>query len=251
MNSSGIIYPEKKRDKPKTENALKRELKSTPFDLNASVSNTNQTIVGDTVKPNVRNDRIDDFLNIPENYPEGSSMDAEIENKQFKYDIPKINTQNYNSSPIRTVATNIRSRDSNYSNRNDEQSNLSKSFMIDHEKAMIRRKKYQEELNNIKKNSTKKKKLKKNTSTGKIGRKSSSKTSGKKYPKTKTDKKKEIRKHVEKVKQNDKTKKESIFKDIFSLNIVQNIVLRYVVAIVSGIIIFGIIFSGLGLIGTQ
>jgi len=128
-----------------------------------------------------------------------------------------------------------------------EELNLSRSFKIDHEIAEIKRKKYSQELSKLKRKSEKKSKTK--VMKKRIETSSSSKKSRK--TESRDNKKSELKKKVEKAKIQDDGEKESLFHNILSLNIVENIILRYVVAIISGIIIFGIIFTGLGLISNQ
>jgi hypothetical protein len=185
---------------------------------------------------------IDDYLNIPSDQAEPGSPDVEVENKQFNYDLPQKNTQNYipqSKHPTRNRSSVIK-RSLSY--RDENESNLSNSFKIDHKKAEIKRKKYSKELEKLKKKSNSKK-LK---TTTRNTRKKKGDTSRRNH-KT-SDKKKELKEKVERVKKNDNGKDESIFNNLLSLNIVENITLRYVVAIISGIVVFGIIFTGLGLI---
>jgi len=220
MKSSGIIFPDRQDEKDIEKTFGQENLSTQNFQVNSSPASKDSPISG--------------------------PAESEIENKQFKYDIPQKNRRNYISTTYRSANTSVSNRYKRDPIENLDQSNLSKSFKVDHERAMIRRKKYKDELKRIKGKNNKRTTKNKNNVVIKKSRKS---LSNKKTSSIKTkDKKQELKTQIEKAKKNESEKGESILKDIFSLNIFKNVILRYVVAIISGVIIFGIIFSGLGLI---
>lgn len=246
MKTSGIIFPDENQDNNTTQNTLTSE---SPASLVSSKQNpqAHQSSIEEVDNSYAEKDKVENYLNIPSGDLEIGSMDAEIENKQFNYDLPQKNTKNYIPLQDLTSTRTPYQRRNSVNAKSNEESNLSKSFKIDHRKAEIKRKEYSRELTKLKRSSLKSKKLK---TSNKIRNKTSK--SSKKYKgKTKVDRKKELKTQVAKAKKHDNSKKESIFRDLLSLNIVENIVLRYVVAIIAGIIVFGTIFTGLGLVSNQ
>ena len=246
MKTSGIIFPDENQDNNTTQNTLTSEFPASHV-VSTQNPQAHHSSVEDADNAYVEKNKVGKHLNISSGDLEIGSMDVEIENKQFNYDLPQKNTKNY--IPLQdSTPTRISYQRKNSTNTQDTlESNLSKSFKIDHRKAEIKRKEYSRELTKLKRSSLKSKKLK---TSNKI-RNKTSKSSNKYKSKTKRNRKKELKTQVAKAKKRDSSKKESIFRDLLSLNIVQNIILRYIVAIIAGIIVFGTIFTGLGLVSNQ
>jgi len=194
---------------------------------------------------NVQSLRMDSTSTSP-NSPISGPAESEIENKQLNYDIKQRNIRNYIAQTFEKGTNRFNANKSVISTKTrPDDSNIKKSFMIDHEKARLREKKYKDELEIIKNASKKITKKKKKVVVKNDRRSPSNKKTSSVITK---NKKRELKTQVKKANNNKSEKKESVLSNIFSLNIFKNVILRYVVAIISGVIIFAIIFSGLGLI---
>ena len=258
MKSSGIIFP-KGQDKKNIEKTFSQENLSTrDFRVNSTPA--------------------------PKDSPISGPAESEIENKQFNYDIQQANSMYYKAQSFNQDRNTYNNNRSVKNSRGKaDNSNISKSFIqtsreswpyrpgmkgsskqtlrtsvrkprvlnprlfiIDHEKARLQEIEYKDKLKRIKGKNYKRTTKKKNKVVIKKSRKSLS--NNKPSSKKTENKKRELKSQIEKGRKNESEKEESILSNIFSLNIFENVILRYVVAIISGVSIFGIIFSGLGLI---